>query len=454
MNAQPTSALARFVAELRYEALPEAARELARDLIIDSIGCALAGDRAEETSQVVALARAVGGAGASSVIGGEPLSLAGATLLNAYLITAITACDVYSPAHCHLTPEVIPPALAVAEREQRSGKDLLVAVAAGLEVGARIGRGLNYAAFRARGFHAPGVIGPFGGAAAAGRLLGFDPNRQLQALGLAGSQSAGTFAAWGTATVKFHQARGALNGLLAVLLAEQGFRASDEILAHPDGGILNAYSDGGQPNLISADLGDHWELTNISLRLWPTGSPIQIALTALFDLIAQHDLRADDVERLRIVLNPGVCEAHGCFPRPKGTFQALLSAHFVAAVVLHERAAWLDQFGPDRYENPKLLAYAAERIEVLGDPALPRGSCRLEALTYDGRELSLRADVAKGDPGNRVSRQELTRKFHQCAGGRRSEGEVDGLLDRLLHLEQVDDLAELMGLLGCVPVRG
>ena len=92
----------------------------------------------------------------SSVLGGEPLSLAGATLLNAYLITAITACDVYAPAHCHLTPEVIPPALAIAGRERRSGKDLLVAVAAGLEVGARIGRGLNYAAFRGRGFHAPG----------------------------------------------------------------------------------------------------------------------------------------------------------------------------------------------------------------------------------------------------------------------------------------------------------
>jgi 2-methylcitrate dehydratase PrpD len=379
--------------------------------------------------------------------------LAGATLLNAYLITAITACDVYSPAHCHLTPEVIPPAMAIAEREQRSGTDLLVAVAAGLEVGARIGRGLNYAAFRARGFHAPGVIGPFGGAAAAGRLLGFDPNRQLQALGLAGSQSAGTFAAWGTATVKFHQARGALSGLLAVLLAEQGFRASDEILAHPDGGILNAYSDGGQPDLIAADLGDHWELTNISLRLWPTGSPLQIALTALFNLIAQHDLRADEVERLRIVLNPGVCEAHGCFPRPEGTFQALLSAHFVAAVVLHERAAWLDQFGPDRYENPKLLAYAAERIEVLGDPALPRGSCRLEALTRGGRELSLRADVAKGDPGNRVSREELTGKFRQCAGGRRSAREVDGLLDRLLHLERLGNLAELTSLLGKAPAR-
>ena len=205
--------------------------------------------------------------------------------------------------------------------------------------------------------------------------------------------------------------------------------------------------------LIAADLGEHWELENISLRLWPTGSPIQIALTALFDLIAQHDLQADEVERLRIVLNPASAKRTVVSRGREGTFQALLSAHFVAAVVLHERAAWLDQFGPSRYEDPALLAYAAERVEVLGDPALPRGSCRLEALTRDGRELSLHADVAKGDPGNRVSRQELSAKFRQCAEGRRSEREVDGLLDRLLHLEQVDDLTELLGLLGAVPVR-
>src|SRR5262249_56033112 len=87
--------------------------------------------------------------------------------------------------------------------------------AAGCEVTTRMGLGLDYPAFRARGWHGPGIIGPFGAAAAVGSLLKFDADTMARSFGLAGSQAAGTFAAWGTPTVKFHQCRGAISGLLA-----------------------------------------------------------------------------------------------------------------------------------------------------------------------------------------------------------------------------------------------
>ena len=102
----------------------------------------------------------------------------------------------------------------------------------------------------------PGVIGPFGAAAAAGRLLGFDEDTMARAFGLAGSQAAGTFAAWGTPTVKFHQCRGALSGLMAALLAQQGFLATREFLTTPDGGLYSTYFQtaacvkGGMPQTV------------------------------------------------------------------------------------------------------------------------------------------------------------------------------------------------------------
>jgi 2-methylcitrate dehydratase PrpD len=164
-------------------------------------------------------------------------------MLNAYLVTAVTVCDVHRPTLYHTTPEVVPPALAIAERDGGSGKALLLAVAAGLETSVRIALGIDYPAFRARGWHSPG-------ASALGKLLGLNTEQQRNAFGLAGSQSAGTFAHCGTPTIKFHQCRGALSGLLAGLLAQQDFRASAEILAHPDGGIFNAYSDGGKPEIV------------------------------------------------------------------------------------------------------------------------------------------------------------------------------------------------------------
>ncbi|MGH6675715.1 MAG: MmgE/PrpD family protein, partial [Xanthobacteraceae bacterium] len=275
MTVEATHTLAKFAAMLRYGDLPDRVRDHCKNLLLDALACAIAGRRGEETEQVAAFAAALAQGRESSVIGGAHLSLIGATLLNAYLVTAVTMCDVYRPTLTHITPEVIPPALAIAERDGHSGRDLLTAIAAGCEVTTRIGLGLDYPKFRAHGWHGPGVIGPFGAAAAVGSLLSFDADTMARAFGLAGSQAAGTFAAWGTPTVKFHQCRGALSGLMAALLAQQQFVATREFLTAKDGGLYNAYTDGGRPELAVAHLGDRWELEQIALRLWPSASLIQ-----------------------------------------------------------------------------------------------------------------------------------------------------------------------------------
>src|SRR2546428_3005298 len=153
----------------------------------------------------------------------------------------------------------------MAGRDDLVGRDPVVAVAAGCEVTTRIGLGLDYPAFRARGWHGPGVIGPFGAAAAVGWLRKFDAETMAKAFGLAGSQSAGTFAAWGTPTVKFHQCRGAVSGLMAALLAEQKFLATREFLTAEDGGLYNVYANGGRPPAVTAELGKRLELEPIAL---------------------------------------------------------------------------------------------------------------------------------------------------------------------------------------------
>src|SRR5215831_15937035 len=166
MPQEPTLALAEFAAGLRHDDLPGKVREHCKLLLLDALACAFAGHQGEETHQVEALASALAQSQEASVIGGDRLSLAGATLLNGYLITAVTMCDAHRPTMTHVTPEVIPPALAIAERDRLSGRDLLVAIAAGSEVMTRIGISLDPPTFRAKGWHGPGVLGPFGAAAA------------------------------------------------------------------------------------------------------------------------------------------------------------------------------------------------------------------------------------------------------------------------------------------------
>ncbi len=446
-EAAPSAVLARWAATVETRDIPDHVRERASYLLLDAIGSALAGRRAAEAGQVEAVAEYLAPGADATVIGGGRSTRLGATLRNAYEITGLTVCDVYRPNHMHVTPEVVPPALAVAEGTRVTGAQVLTAIAVGLEVTVRIARAIDYPAFRARGWHSPGVLGPFGGAASAGRLLGLDEERMRWALGLAGSQAAGTFAQWGTPTVKFHQCRGAVSGLLAASMAARGFRSSDEILLHPDGGIFTTYSHGADPDAVVADLGEDWELERISMRLWPMSSLLQGVISAVFDLVAEHDLLPDQVRRMRIGLADSTYRMHGEIGW-EDRFRALLSTRWSAAIVLHDRECWVDQFDPERLGDPDVSAFARDRIEVAVDGSLTTIGAVVTAELFDGRHLSVRRDVPKGDAADPLTVDEIVGKFRRGAHGVISEAATERALTLLGSVEELTDVADLMASLG------
>ncbi len=446
-SKETTQVLARFAAALRYEDIPEKAREHCKHLLLDALACALAGNQGEETPQMTALAEALAQSKESSVIAGGQLSLAGATLLNGYLITAVTMCDAHRPTMAHVTPEVIPPALAIAERDNLSGRDLLVAIAAGSEILTRIGLGLDYAAYRARGWHAPGVLGPFGAAAAVGRLRGFDAETMARAFGLAGSQAAGTYAAWGTPSVKFHQCRGALSGLLAALLAETKFVATREFLTAKDGGLFNTYAGGGKPELATAQLGTHWELEQIALRLWPSASLQQGLNTALFDLLEQNKIDPANVKQMRVAMSPAAFDYHGKLPKYKGKFEALISAHYTAAVSLYDRALTLAQFESARYDDPNVRRFAEQKIEIRPDPALNGVQTIVELKLANGKKLVSRCDHPRGSFENPLSRAQIEEKFRTYGKTRLPAARVEEIIEAVNRLEDFPSVRKLMDLL-------
>jgi 2-methylcitrate dehydratase PrpD len=450
---EPTQALAQFAAALSYDAIPPRVREHTKNVLLDTLACAVAGHQGEETEQVAALASALAQSSEASVIGGDRLSLAGATLLNGYLVTAVTMCDIHRSTLTHVTPEVVPPALAVAERDGLSGRDLLVALAAGFEVTTRIGIGLDYPAFRAKGWHGPGVLGPFGAAAAVGRLLGFDGEMMAKAFGLAGSQAAGTFAAWGTPTVKFHQCRGALSGLMAALLAQQKFLATREFLTARDGGLYNSYANGGRPEAAVESLGTRFELEQIALRLWPSASSTQGMNTALFDLVEQHRIDPDAVKKLRVALSPTVFDMHGKLAHYRAKFDALISAHYTAAVILHDQRLTLAQFEAARYDDPKLRRAAAEQVEVRPDPALTGVQAAVDIEMTDGRILSARCEHPRGSYENPLSRPQIEEKFRTYARGLLSDAHINEVIGAVDRLEDLGSVRRLMDMLRATPHR-
>jgi 2-methylcitrate dehydratase PrpD len=297
------------------------------------------------------------------------------------------------------------------------------------------------------------VIGPFGAAATVGRLRGFDAETMAKAFGLAGSQAAGTFAAWGTPTVKFHQCRGALSGLLAALLAQQGFLATREFLSAKDGGLYRTYVDGGRPELATADLGHRWELEQIALRLWPSASLTQGMNTALFDLIEQHAPAPERVRKLVVSLSKPAFDMHGGLARYNGKFEALISGHYAAAAILYDRALTLAQFEPARYNDPVLRRAAAAQVEIRLDPALQGSEAAVEIETTDGARIAMRSKHPRGSPENPLSRSEVENKLRAYAKDRIPEAAADEVIDMIATLEAVPSLRPLMDLLRAPPRR-
>lgn len=438
-----TDTLASFVSSIVYEDIPAAVRDRVREILLDTFASALAGKAGDEVAQIDTLARMVGGPDdAATVIGGAPSSYVGAALLNGYLITAATVCDVHRPTLFHVTPEVVPPAMAAAERVGATGRQFLTAMAAGLEVATRIGLGINYPAFRARGWHSPGVIGPFGGAASAGKILGLEAIRLRNALGLAGSQAAGTFAHWGTPTIKFHQSRGSLSGLIAAFLAETGFEAAPDILGAVDGGLFTSYSDGGDAGVVIERLGERWELMNISLRRWPVASSIQAMVTVLFSILESHPLTPDEIGTVNVRLSDTVYRMHGELGWDT-RFRALLSTRYVASVIVHDRQCWLDQFTTARIADPHVDEFARAKVLVEVDPALPTNAAVVRVVTTAGTAYEDRREVPKGDAQDPLTIREIRDKFREASRGVLASETAARIIETVGRLEAMEDVRPL-----------
>ena len=365
--------------------------------------------------------------------------------MNGYEITAATVCDVHRPILCHVTPVVVPAALAIAEGRGAPGSELLASLAAGFETTVRLGLALRYPVFRARGWHSPGVIGPFGAAAATARLLRIDAMTTRHALGLAGSQSAGTFAGIGSDQVKFHQARGAVSGVLAGLLAAAGLDAADRILTAPDGGLFTTYSDGGDPKKLTSELGDEWTLMGISLRRWPAASALQAVAQAAFEVAATPAFDVSSLERVRVALPEASYRLNGS-PDWHDQLSAFQSAAYVASVVMFDGRCWLEQFSPDRLSDPALRRFVDDHVVIEIDPSLPPGGA---SITVNGSESARAAhvEVPSGDPAAPLTRADLLTKLEAALGGSdltTTAEELVALIDDLPALSSIEPLMAVL----------
>ena len=218
-----------------------------------------------------------------------------------------------------------------------------------------------------------------------------------------------------------------------------------------DGGLYNAYTDGGKAEAAIAGLGSRWELEQIDMRLWPSASLIQGMATALFDLMGKHKVDFAHVCKVRIALSQGAFNMHGGFGTYKAKFEALLSAHYTAAVILHDRALTLAQFEPNRYDDPKLRRFAAKQVEARADASISGSQAIVDVETTDGVTFSQRCEHPLGSSENPLSRGQIEQKFRTYAKGALPDAAISEVIGVVARLEDLGSVRTLMELLSPTP---
>src|SRR5471030_1908298 len=298
--AGPTGQLATWLAQLSLEKVPAHVRERANHLILDGIGCAIVGAHLPWSRTAVEAVLTLEGAGESSVIGWDrKISAPAAALLNGTFIQGFELDDFHPYAPLHSASLVIPALLASANlRSGTSGAQLLRGAIAGFETGPRIGLALHGAQMLSRGWHSGSVFGTHAAAAAAGVLLDLDAARFEDALGLAGTQSAGLMAAQFEAMCKrMHHGFSARNGLYSALLAAGGYTGIKRVFERDYGGFLSVFGEGHEPRpeQVAGELVERWEVRRVAIKPYAAMGALHAPLDALFAIAARRPLSADTI---------------------------------------------------------------------------------------------------------------------------------------------------------------
>jgi len=423
-----TAYVGRFVATTTYEQIPKEVIELGKQSILDGLGLALAGSRAETGSISRKYVQQIGVCnGKATIIGSaQRTSPRFAALVNGISIHADDFDDTQLAAAkdrvygllMHPTVPVLPAIFALAEQRAFSGKEWMVAYHVGAEVECKIAEAVAPRHYQ-DGFHTTGTCGPFGSVAACAKLLKFDLPKTLNAFGLAASQSAGLRENFGTMTKPFQAGHAAESGLISAELVALGWSAAEQIL-EADRGFFHAAAGSYDPSAIMNRMGNPWTFATpgVSLKPYPSGSLTHPAMTELARLIDAHKIQATQVEKVDVGANHNMTTTL-LHHQPRTGLEAKFSMEFCLAILLLEHKAGLGQFSDKVVQRPdvqemirRINFYVDAEAESAGYDKM---TSILKVHLTDGSVITGRADFGKGSPANPMSFEETAEKFRGCA---------------------------------------
>jgi len=451
--------LAHFAANIDIARLDAGVVKAVKANILDTLSCALAGSTAPAIAEVTGLVHEWGGAPqADMFVFGGKFPAHHAAWANAGMSHARDYDDTHDAAVLHAGVSSVPAALAAGQlRGGLSGADLIAAVAAGIETTCRLGIATKLDLIES-GFIYSSLLGYFGATAAAGRALGLTEHEMLNAFGIVYSSVAGNHQVTRDASLmkRLQPALAAQAAVVAVQLAKRGIRGAQHVFEGPDGFFRVYLHNHVDAEEVRKDLGQRWELLNLSYKPYPCCRDVHTAADAasLARLRAQRP--AGDIESIRVgVTAPGyqmVCVPEHVRQNPRTIVEAQFSVPYAVAATWIDGKLGMSHFTEEGLRRKDILELTA-RVHPYVDEEMDREWSRvvtpakLTVQFRDGQTVETRVDYPKGHPRNPMTEAEFAAKTADCATFTARPLATD-TADRLIatagRLETLRDISELM----------
>lgn len=447
--------MAWWALDLTYDKLPPEVVHEAKRALVDTIGCALGGY--ESDARVIAeraLQRLGGVAECTIVGGGQKVSCLSATLINGIMVRYLDYNDTYSIAIKNTqvgshSSEIIPGALALAERNHVSGRDFLASLVVGYELCGRMVAGCREIPFAERGWNTD-TRGAFVMPIVAGKLLGLTEDQVVNAVGISGAHGSvlGVLDAPREPYTMAKNTRfplAAYGGLLAAFLAQEGFTGPERVLEGQRGFVEAVFQGDYDLEVLTRNDG-YFRILDNRYKMFAAENTTQGHISCTLHLIRTHRLKPEDIDVVYVRAGSRAI-AHTGDPskrRPHNKETADHSSWYLTAVAILEAEVGPRQYRPEMYTDPRVLALV-DRIHLEALPEFDRTPTagEVEIRTKSGRSFTHRVLHAKGTVENPMSDTELERKFRDVAAMVLTDGRTDQLLDQLWHVDCLPDLSTL-----------
>lgn len=453
-----TQELSKYCSNLTFGQLPQEVVDRVKYFFLDFIGVACRGFMENSSKSMLRFIMETQTGNQAGVIIGTnknaPFSYA--ALANGTSGHAIEMDDVHNESSLHPGVAIFPAALAASEMKCASGKNFIEAVVLGYEVMIRLGMSLNPENTYRRGFHPTGVCGPFGAGIAVSKIFMLNENEMTNAMGIAGSQAAGSmeYLAQGAWTKRFHAGWSAHSGMVAAQMAQKGFKGPTSIIEGRDG-FLHSYSNGANKEKVLEMIGCGYEILRTSVKPHACCRYMQPPIDAILKIVKDNNIKPHEIERVRLGLLragfPLIAEPMEKKYRPESIVDAQFSMPFGAAVAIIYRKAGMREFQIPKIQSDAVMEIM-KKVEYFVEPdfdaTFPKKWCAsAEIITREGKKYFEKIEYPKGDPENPLSWDELIDKFNALTNDFFTKGQRLKIIEQVRKLENIQNLKKWSSIL-------